>query len=123
MGYCVAAASEKQVNAFKAAIADEKRNNGQLKVLNSMANEKAAQLEAALAAEQNRVSDLSGKITFYGDAYQKLQGKLTGVCSLAFKRSNLSLRNFGRPIVVVSQIRLTCGEKKRGKWKFVREWR
>lgn len=80
------------MNAFKAAIAEEKRNNGQLKVLNSMANEKAAQLEAALAAEQNRVSDLSGKITFYGDAYQKLQGKLTGVCPVAFKRTDFFLR-------------------------------
>jgi hypothetical protein len=71
-------AAEKQVNTFKTAIAEERRNNGQLKVLNSMANEKAAELEAALAKEQNKVSDLSGKITFYGSAYQKLQGKLTG---------------------------------------------
>lgn len=77
--YCVwHAAAEKQVNGFKAAIAEEKRTSGQLRVLNSMANEKTAQLEKALANEQNRVSDLSGKISFYGDAYKKLQGKLTG---------------------------------------------
>eukprot|EP00884_Botryococcus_braunii_P016690 jgi/Botrbrau1/3704/Bobra.0008s0029.1 len=72
------AAAEKQVNGLKAAIAEEKRTNGQLRVLNSMANEKTAQLEKALENEQNRVSDLTGKITFYGDAYKKLQGKLTG---------------------------------------------
>jgi hypothetical protein len=70
--------AEKQVNAFKAAIADEKRKNGQLGTLNAMANEKANALEAALAAEQNKAADLGGKITFYGDAYKKLQGKLTG---------------------------------------------
>lgn len=34
-------------------------------------------MEKALESEQNRVADLSNKIAFYGDAYKRLQGKLT----------------------------------------------
>lgn len=36
------------------------------------------ELETALRVEQDRAADLIGKLTFYGNAYQKLQGKLTG---------------------------------------------
>lgn len=37
------------------------------------------ELEKTLRTEQDRAADLVGKLTFYGNAYQKLQGKLTGV--------------------------------------------
>jgi hypothetical protein len=40
--------------------------------------ERGVELEKALTVEQDRASDLIGKLTFYGNAYQKLQGKLNG---------------------------------------------
>lgn len=37
---------------------------------------KVAAMEKTLEGEQNRVTDLSNKLSFYGDAYKRLQGKL-----------------------------------------------
>lgn len=42
------------------------------------AENRAAELEAQLKAEQSKKEEYSNRLTFYGTAYQKLQGKLTG---------------------------------------------
>jgi hypothetical protein len=39
---------------------------------------KGEAMERVLAAEQNKVTDLNNKLSFYGDAYKRLQGKLAG---------------------------------------------
>lgn len=58
--------------------------------------ERGVELETALRVEQDRAADLIGKLTFYGNAYQKLQGKLTGtdlqpLCWVAICHVSLSL--------------------------------
>jgi hypothetical protein len=40
---------------------------------------KTEQLETSIGEKELRTVDLSNKISFYGQAYQKLQGKLTGI--------------------------------------------
>jgi hypothetical protein len=89
------AASEKSIAALKTSINEEKakvRVAGNEKFALS---EQAKALQAALATEEAKATDLGGKLEFYSSAYQKLQGKMTGVptsmqlCCLARNQINV----------------------------------
>lgn len=42
------------------------------------AEERVKEVEASLVAEQQKKQEFAQRIEFYGNAYQKLQGKLAG---------------------------------------------
>lgn len=85
----VCAGAEAQVSHLKATVQEQKTKYTQLlnekalgerdaAALLAAAENRAAELEAQMKAEQSKKEEYSNKLTFYGNAYQKLQGKLTG---------------------------------------------
>lgn len=83
------AGAEAQVSHLKATVQEQKTKYTQLlnekalgerdaAALLAAAENRAAELEAQMKAEQSKKEEYSNKLTFYGSAYQKLQGKLTG---------------------------------------------
>lgn len=74
----VPAVAEKSISSLQKAINEGKAKLRQAGNENLIISENAKKLEEALAAEQSKATDLQGKLTFYGGAYQKLQSKLTG---------------------------------------------
>ncbi len=86
------AGAEAQVGIMKTTIQEQKSKYTQLlnqkalgerdaAALLTAAEERAAELEIKMKAEESKKEEYANKVTFYGSAYQKLQGKLTGEAS------------------------------------------